>query len=235
MDYVVARELNSLYIILDILFLLVFGYLLLRHNKRLAFWFGIAGALLYFIVDYGGFYLLLGTRTVDGASTFWFLLWLSTSYGFTNFVWIWLLLERDRNVVRWSALILGGWLVVAMLSQLLGSSFTTINIARNTGGYHWLMAIILIAGYAIMLHRRFVQNITSDPSIFYLFFVGVLVQFSWESALLVSGIRPLGAQPIIFNSLLETNLGIPYLVFIQRAIKQRFMVAPTSDMVLVAE
>ena len=40
----------------------------------------LAGGLLYFLVDYGIFYLALGTRQVVGADPFAFLLWLSVSY-----------------------------------------------------------------------------------------------------------------------------------------------------------
>ncbi len=225
MDYVVARELNQLYIILDIVFLLVLGYLLLKNDRRLAFVFGLAGALIYFIVDYGGFYLLLGTRTVDGADTMWFLLWLSTSYGFTNFVWIWLFLKRDEHLLKWSGLIVGGWLMVAFLSQTFGASFGIINIARRTGGYHVLMAIVLIVGYLILIYRQYVLKITADLPIWYVLFVGIVVQFSWEAVLLVSGIRPWGTNPLIFNSLLETNLGIPYLYFIQKGIMKRYTAA----------
>lgn len=52
---------------------------LLWCRKYLAALFGLFGGLLYFLVDYGGFYLLLGTREVSGADPFWFLLWLSMS------------------------------------------------------------------------------------------------------------------------------------------------------------
>lgn len=54
-------------------------------KKYLALLFGLGGGLLYFLVDYGGFYLLLHTRTVEGADPFWFLLWLSMSYGLHQF------------------------------------------------------------------------------------------------------------------------------------------------------
>jgi len=87
------------------------------------------------------------------------------------------------------------------------------------------MAIILIVGYLILIYRRYVLKITADLPIWYVLFVGIVVQFSWEAVLLVSGIRPWGANPLIFNSLLETNLGIPYLYFIQKAIMKRYHVA----------
>ena len=99
-DYAVSRELNTLYIMLDIIFLGLLGYALLKSKRKLAFFFGIAGALLYFLVDYGIFYLLLGTREVDGANTMLFFLWLSTSYGFTNFAWIWFLRDNDKRIIE---------------------------------------------------------------------------------------------------------------------------------------
>ena len=120
MEVIPSRDLNLLYILLDIGFLLILAGALLWCRKYLAALFGLFGGLLYFLVDYGGFYLLLGTREVSGADPFWFLLWLSMSYGFTNFVWIWLWLDRDGHALEWSVLIVAGWLAVALLAALPG-------------------------------------------------------------------------------------------------------------------
>ena len=68
---------------------------------------GLLGGVLYMLIDYGVFYLLLGTRAVYGADPFWFLLWLSMSYGFTNFVWIWLWLDRDGHALEMFYLCVG--------------------------------------------------------------------------------------------------------------------------------
>ncbi len=235
MDYPVVRELNMLYIFLDIGFLIFLGYLLIKMKKRMAFLFGIAGALLYFLVDYGIFYLILGTREVVGANTFLFLLWLSTSYGFTNFVWIWLFLNRDKRILEWSLLIVIGWLAVALISQSFGSEFALIRISRGTGSYHGIMALILFVGYAYMIIRNLKKEDEERIPILRLIFIGIIVQFSWEAVLLISGIRPQGWNPLIINSLLETNLGIPYLFFIHRALtrqKKPVLVAtPPEEMV----
>jgi hypothetical protein len=229
MDYPVVRELNLLYIFLDIGFLVFLGFLLIKMKRKMAFLFGAAGALLYFLVDYGGFYLILGTREVVGANTFFFLLWLSTSYGFTNFVWIWLFLNRDKRIIEWSLLIVIGWFAVALIAQSFGSDFALIRISRGTGSYHGIMAFILLIGYAIVI----VKNLKSEDSnripILRLLFIGILVQFSWEAVLLISGIRPEGWNPLIINSLLETNLGMPYLFFIHRALtKNKKLVLETK-------
>ena len=226
MDYIVARELNTLYIILDIVFLGFLGYLLWVTKRKMAFYFGVAGALLYFFVDYGIFYLLLGTREVVGANTMLFLLWLSTSYGFTNFVWIWLFLDKDKRLIEWSSLILVGWLSVALIAQSFGTNFAVIQISRMVGSYHGWMALILFAGYALVIIKNLLAKDEERINILYLLMIGIVVQFSWEAILLVTGIRPQGLNPLIINSLLETNLGLPYLYFIHKALKKRFEVVP---------
>lgn len=111
-EVIAARTMNSLYIWLDIAYLMMLLGVLLWTKRRQAVIAGLIGGALYFAVDYGMFYLLLGTRQVVGADPFWFLLWLSISYGFTNFVWIWLWLDCDGHTLEWSILIVAvGWLL----------------------------------------------------------------------------------------------------------------------------
>jgi hypothetical protein len=221
MDYLVARELNVLYIILDIIFLLMLGYLTIYLKKYRALFFGLAGGLIYFLVDYGIFYAWLQTREVVGANPALFLLWLSMSYGFTNFLWIWLFLDRDKHIVEWSMLIVIGWFSIALIAQSFGSNFGTISISRGTGSYHGAMAIMLLVGYLYVIIRNLTHKSDEKIPIVRLLLIGIVVQFSWEAVLLISGIRPEGLRPLITNSLLETNLGMPYLYFIHRALSQQ--------------
>ncbi len=47
--------------------------------------------------------------------------------------------------------------------------------------------------------------------------IGISVQFAWEFSLLINGIRPMNEASIktlILNSLIETNLGMPYIYLI---------------------
>jgi hypothetical protein len=219
MQIVAARTLNTLYIFLDIAWLVLFCSLLLILKRRLALLVGLLGGVLYFLVDYGIFYRLLGTRSVQGADPFWFLLWLSFSYGVTNFAWIWLLLDRDGHAVEWSALIVTAWLATALMSQNFGAGFPLITIQRGTGAYHGVMALILFAGYLfiIMQNLRGKQKI----NILWLMAIGIGVQFSWEAVLLVTGIRPAGLGALLVNSLIETNLGLPYMYLIHRAVTRK--------------
>ena len=52
-EVIAARSLNGLYIVLDILFLLFLAIILVVTRRRVALFFGLAGGILYFLVDYG--------------------------------------------------------------------------------------------------------------------------------------------------------------------------------------
>jgi hypothetical protein len=222
MEIIAARTFNTLYIWLDLAWLAVFTAVLLVRRRYAPLLAGLAGGVLYFIVDYGVFYLLLGTRSVEGASPFWLLLWLSFSYGLTNMAWIWLLLDRDGHTVEWSALVVIGWLAVAFLSQGFGGRFPLIAIRRGTASYHGVMVLIMLAGYLALIVRNLASNteISERADLLRLLAIGIGVQFAWEAVLLLAGIRPPGLRPLIVDSLLETNLGLPYFYLIHRALKR---------------
>ena len=222
-EIVAARTFSSLYIWLDLAWLAGFTGLLLVYRRFLALLAGVAGGLIYFLVDYGLFYLALGARAVDGASAFWLLLWLSFSYGLTNFAWIWLLLDRDGRALEWSLLIVTAWVAVALLSLNFGGGWPVIANRRTTGGYHGVMALILFAGYLVLILRnlRTGPGIPGRAELGRLLAIGIGVQLAWEAVLLLAGIRPSGWRALAVNSLIETNLGIPYLYLIHRALGER--------------
>ncbi len=221
-EVIAARTMNGLYIIFDIVFLLVLTGILIRTKRYQAAIVGLLGGFLYFIVDYGIFYLALGTRVVQGADPFWFLLWLSLSYGFTNFVWIWLWLDRDGHALEWSCLILSGWLCTALLSQNFGGGFQQIQISRGTGDYHGIMALLLFVGYGMLCVWNITKKDGRKINIKWILTIGILVQFGWEFVLRITGIRNQSLQTLIVNSLLETNLGLPYLWMIHQAVSKRW-------------
>ncbi len=212
MEIIPSRSFNSLYIWLDIAFLVFLAVMLWISGRRKATIFGLVGGVLYFLVDYGIFYLWLHERVVVGAPTAPFLLWLSMSYGFTNVAWIWLMLDRDVRWKEWTVLIVCAWICNPLISQNFGSSFGMISISRGTGSYHGAMAAILLVGYALLcvLNIRYNANIP----ILRLLLIGIAVQFGWEFSLLVTGIRTWNIQTLVVNSLVETNLGMPYIYFI---------------------
>jgi hypothetical protein len=221
MDITVERLFNSLYIYLDIIFLVIFSVILLWRKRYLALIAGAIGSIIYFVVDYGCFYQLMGTRQVTGADPMWLLLWLSISYGLTNFAWIWLLLDRDGHWVEWSLLIIAGWAAVAFLSQGMGTDFTHITISRGTASYHSIMAGIMFVGYLCLIIQNLRTKTAEKANLLKLLAIGIGVQFSWEAVLLLSNIRPTGIMPLIVDSIIETNLGIPFLYLIHRAVSAK--------------
>jgi len=234
-EIIAQRNFTLPYILLDTLFLLVLSILLLRHKKRLTFLFGLAGGVLYMLVDYGYFYLISGTRTIfvdevlqGHGGTFWVLLWMSMSYGFTNFAWIWLCLGKDSHISECTILIFGWWVACPMIAELFPGA-TAIQTVRLTGPYHGFMAVILIVSYlGVIMYNLRTEEHELKWNITRLFVIGVLIQFGWEFGLLLGGVRSAGMtfpeqlRTLAVNSLVETNLGLPGIYLIYLALSTRY-------------
>ena len=229
MELIARRQFVPAYIALDTVFLLVLAGLLLWKKRRMAALVGGIMGVVYFIVDYGVFHLICHSRSIEGGSLFWTLLWMSMSYGFTNFAWIWLALDKDEYLIEWSLLILCWWFCCPMLAQLIGFGQMPIVIQRTTGAYHGWMAAILFVGYLLAVVRNLRESDRKCRiDLLRLLTIGIAAQFAWEAALLLGGIRSAGLdfaeklRPLIVNSLLETNLGMPYVYLIFVALTRRF-------------
>lgn len=229
MELIARRQFVPAYIALDTVFLLVLAGLLLWKKRRMAALVGGIMGVVYFIVDYGVFHLICHSRSIEGGSLFWTLLWMSMSYGFTNFAWIWLALDKDEYLIEWSLLILCWWFCCPMLAQLIGFGQMPIVIQRTTGAYHGWMSAILFVGYLLAVVRNLGESDRKCRiDLLRLLAIGIAAQFAWEAALLLGGIRSAGLdfaeklRPLIVNSLLETNLGMPYVYLIFVALTRRF-------------
>ena len=230
MEIIARRQFDPLYIWLDIAFLVLFAALLIWKKKYMTVLVGIAFGFIYFAVDYGLFHLVFHARSITGGSLFWVLLWMSMSYGFTNFVWIWLWISKDKHLLEWSLLSLFWWLCCPMLAATFRSGENLITIQRTTGGYHGWMALILFVGYALAIAwNLFQKDKTLRVNLLWILAIGILVQFGWETGLLLGGIRSAGFEnfsdkllTLVTNSLLETNLGMPYIYAIFLAYSAKF-------------
>ena len=223
-----TRNFNLLYIILDSIFIFILLDLLIYQKKFITLFWSLFGGILYYIVDYGYFYLISGSRvvTVGGVSTEAYtalvLLWMSLSYGITNFAFIWLCLKRDKYLKEYLILIVGWWLVAPSISFFGGEN--NIQTFRTTTQYHGAMAIILVVGYLGLIIYN-IMNKKRIVNILLLNLIGISVQFCWEFALLVNQIRPMNESSImtlLINSIIETNLGLPYMYLIYLAVSKRF-------------
>lgn len=224
------RAFNLSYIILDTVFIVAFLLLLFFKKRYATLIFALLGGLLYFIVDYGIFHLATHSRTITGGSMFWVLLWMSMSYGITNFAWIWLCLKKDKHTVEWLTAILLWWFVCPLLAETFGANSMRITIKRTTGAYHGYMAIILAVSYfAVLVYNLFCGDKTKRFRILWLMAIGITVQLGWEASLLIGGIRSTEIVSIgdklrvlAINSLLETNLGLPAIYLIYLTYSSRF-------------
>lgn len=230
-EIIARREFSPLYIAFDIAFLVLYGCLLLRKKKYMTFLVGFLAGILYMAVDYGIFHLVCHSRSIsDRYSLFWVLLWMSMSYGFTNFTWIWLWISKDKHLFEWSMLILMWWFVCPLLTNTFApQNMSKIIIQRTTGEYHGYMAAIMFVGYLILIIYNLSRDKEHRINIPWLLAIGILVQFGWEAGLLIGGIRSAGfatveekLKPLVVNSLLETNLGMPYIYFIFAAYSAKF-------------
>ena len=230
-EIIARRQFAPLYIWLDTAFLIVFALMLLWKKKYMTVLVGLVMGVVYMLVDYGIFHLLLHTRSIsDGHSLFWVLLWMSMSYGFTNFTWIWLWLSKDKHLFEWSLLILSWWFCAPLITQTFAGDAAPIVIERSTGSYHGYMAVILFVGYlGVIVYNLAQKDRLRRINIPWILAIGVLVQFGWEAGLLIGGIRSAGFASVgnklltlVVNSLLETNLGMPYVYCIFAALTTKF-------------
>ena len=231
-EIIARREFSPVYIIFDMAFLLFFATMLIIKKKYMTVLVGALAGILYMIVDYGIFHLVCHSRSISaGHSLFLVLLWMSISYGFTNFTWIWLWISKDKHLFEWSFLILLWWFVCPQLAKTFTpAGMQNIVIERTTGKYHGYMALILLVGYlALIIYNMKQKERKKRVDIPWLLAIGILVQFGWEAGLLIGGIRSAGfatlaekLRPLIVNSLLETNLGMPYIYAIFIAYTRRF-------------
>lgn len=229
-EIIAQRSFNLVYVILDTVFLVGLCAMLLVKKRYMTLAFGLFGGILYFLVDYGIFHLITHTRSIEGGSMFWVLLWMSMSYGLTNFVWIWLCLRHDDRLVEFLTVILVWWFACPILAETFGANSPVIKIQRTTGAYHGYMAVILLVGYlAVCIYNLWQRDKEKRMRILWLMAIGISVQLGWEASLLVGGIRSTGIESfadklhvLVVNSLLETNLGLPPIYLIYLAYSTRF-------------
>ncbi len=228
-EVIAKRVFSHLYIYLDIVFLVALLAILIFKKRYLTVIFGVFGGILYMIVDYGIFHLATHSRHIEGGNMFRVLLWMSMSYGITNFVLIWTWIAKDKLTVEFTLFILVWWLVAPMLAQSFGGGLPKVTIWRETGSYHGYMALILLVGYVGAIVYNLLQKEKDKRfPLVRLLIIGIAVQFCWEFSLLLGGIRSDGfgweqkLHTIAVNSLLETNLGAVPIYCIYVLITQRF-------------
>lgn len=228
-EIIAQRVFSPLYIAFDSVFLVLLLTALLIRKRFMTVLWSVFGGILYMIVDYGIFHLALHTRSIENGNLFWVLLWMSLSYGITNFALIWIWLDKDEHLIEYTAAVWIWWICCPMISSTFSSTDSPIKIQRTTGSYHGYMALIMVISYfALILHNLLQNDKQKRFDIVRLFVLGVLAQLGWELGLLIGGIRSAEFTPfekimtLITNSLVETNLGLPAIYCIYLLLSSRF-------------
>lgn len=222
MSHDVFRLFGWEFVILDITFCLIWMIVLLRKKYYLQFFFGLFGAIIVFISDYGFFYTLQGSREIfslpDGLNPLTFLIYFSFTYGMIEFSYVTVMFRLDnwKQRISWTIFLYVGWFIIALLPKILPLSDSTINIVRYMAENRWTQIGMVLGGYLLIIILKYTWKPFKSVSwlnIGFLFLSGFLVHFAMEITLLSAGIRPLTEAwtVLLFNSFLEFNTGVPIL------------------------
>jgi len=221
--YDVIRNFDVDYIFFDLLFIIIFLFLLIKNKKKIAlFAFFIGGLGINLLVDWG-IWLHTGIREISLPfhfifSTFLFFVWFSLSYG-VEYAYIFIMFQEKNYKLKWkwTAFIFFSWLLVAFLSQTTPINDSTITLVRHMAGLRILRIAIVLIGYSLLFILKYKWK-----KILYLFLVGFLIHFMMEFVLLITNIRPGSFWILLENSLIEFNMGVPFFyLFYDKFLKNK--------------
>ncbi len=211
--YNVIRTFGVDYIFFDLIFLAVFLFLLIKFKKKIPLIsFFIGGLAINFLIDWG-VWLHAGIREVFLPINFFggtllFFIWFSLSYG-VEYAYVFLMFDKSSKKVKWTLFVFIGWILAALLSQLISINDASIVIVRHMSDLRILRIAIVLIGYSLLLAFKY-----DFKKILYLFFIGFLVHFMMEFSLLITNIRPNSFLILLENSLIEFNMGVPFFYLI---------------------
>ena len=229
MESYVARTFDMDFVYLDLAFCAVWMLVLLRRRQTVALWFGLFGALVVFLVDDVLWLRVQHTRFLDvPLNRDLFLLYFSFTYGMIEFSYVTVMFgaRSARTAVLWTLFLYGGWMATALISQNVGLDDRTIDIGRDMSDSRIVQAALVAGGYLLLVVLKYTWGPMKSLTLrrlACLFLVGVAVHFGMEITLLASGIRPARdwVEVLLFNSLLEFNMGIPILFILWTALQAR--------------
>lgn len=114
-----------------------------------------------------------------------------------------------KEIIFWTALLYGGWFMIATLSQILPLNDIEITTIRHMRHLRIVEISVVVFGYLLLLFLGY-----NYRTILYIFWVGTMLSFMMESYLLFTGIRTSGFELLLYDSLILTNQGIPYVYVI---------------------
>ena len=211
LNHDVIRIFDLDYLIFDFIFLLTFLFILIKQKKKIPIYVGILCGILFLIID-GIFWWYTGIREIEPSNVKIYVdFMMDFSYGLLAFSWVMIMFERNniKEIVLWTLFLYGGWLLIASLSQILPLIDLEIITIRHMQSLRVAEITTVVCGYLLLVILRY-----NYKTILFIFWVGFMLSFMMESYLLITNIRPSGFDLLLYDSLILTNQGIPYLFVI---------------------
>ena len=212
-DHDITRHFEFDYLIFDAVFLALYVTLLIVEKRVVPLKAGLICAVLIYIID-GIIWTATGVREY-GISAPWMKhvvdFMMDVSYGIVAFSWVWIAFESKsaRDVFLWTAMLFAGWLLVPFASTLVDLYDAPITTVRHMESQVWVQILVVIAGYATLVALKY-----DLKTLLYVFWIGCMLTFMMEFSLFISKIRPPNVKVLIYETLILTNQGIPYVYVI---------------------
>ncbi|MFX0027957.1 MAG: hypothetical protein ACFE8B_02010 [Candidatus Hermodarchaeota archaeon] len=207
----VIRVFDLDYLIFDLILFLLYIFVLVKQRKILPFFVGVLCGGLFLIID-GIIWWNTGVREIIPANMKIAVdFMMDFTYGLLAFSWVMIMFEKKnkKEIILWTMLLYGGWFMIASLSQILPLNDVEIITIRHMRHLRIVEISTVVCGYLLLVFLKY-----NYKTIIYIFWVGTMLSFMMESYLLFTGIRPSGFDLLLYDSLILTNQGIPYLFVI---------------------
>ena len=218
------RVFDADFMLLDLLFTIIWIVILYKKGYIKPLIFGLMGIGINFLIDYGIWYSIMGIRTVEGLpiwmSPFAFFVYFSITYGMMQYSYVQVMFtnrpeqpeEQKKERIQMAILFFGGWLLIGYLSVFAPINDIEVTVTRTMTNQRIIEVFVVIAEFALLGILAYKKKFGIDWKIIgYIFFVGFFVHFSMEFTLFLPGIRQSSLFDLVFNSLLEFNMGAPIL------------------------
>ncbi|MFX0032726.1 MAG: hypothetical protein ACFE8E_06385 [Candidatus Hodarchaeota archaeon] len=235
-----SRKFDYDYIYIDLIFLTIWISILIKNKKWNPIKFGIFTGIFVYIIDAVWWwnasaginypvgttireYWIGGTKIPHPVGEFWLIKFgadfmMTFSYSLFIFSWFWIMVDNYRGklykeMIKYSVLFFGSWLLTSILSTLLNIDNTTVETIRHMDTQMIIWIVNLIIGYFIVVVVYSTNRFHSKDLkvISYIFLLGCLGSFFMEFPLLITGIRSSGIIFLLFETIILFNQGAPYL------------------------
>ena len=238
----VMRQFQFDYIYIDAFFLVIWLIIILKNKKLSALYAGLILAILVYIIDAVIWwnvpagsslpgknireYWIGGNAVLHGWNSLTILKFaadfmMTISYALFAFTWLWIMFEswfskNFREIFLYSSLLLGSWLLTPFISFLLPLNDTPVISLRHMESQFITQIVVVLIGYIAMILLYCTKWFHSfDPKVvLFIFGVGCFQAFAMEFPLWLSNIRPSGVDLLIYEIIILTNQGAPYLFII---------------------